>query len=381
MKKILQRMNEIRSRKAEIRSTLENDTSADLDALTKELRNLDTEYSELERRKATIEGINTGTIPTNQIDNPLQNRSQEPQGIDSKEYRSAWLKNLLEKPLDNQEQRAITAANVSGAIPTQTSNEIIRKLKQTVPLLNEVTLLHVAGNVNFAVEGNKTAAAIHTENAETDAATDTLVTVSLAGYEIVKLIRISATVRTMTINAFESWLVDMLTEALAEKIEDYLVNGTGVSQPKGVKYANTWVDNTNGIAWAGASLANVDITEGISLLPGGYDRNAKLLMSKKTLWANVMPIRDDGKAPIVKEDGKGGYIIHGYPVLLSDKVDNGVIYLGDFKKIVANLAEDFTVKASEHSGFVHNSIDYRGTCIFDSDIALGEAFVKIAASL
>lgn len=104
-------------------------------------------------------------------------------------------------------------------------------------------------------------------------------------------------------------------------------------------------------------------------------------MSKKTLWANVMPIRDDGKAPIVKEDGKGGYIIHGYPVILSDKVASGVIFLGDYKKIVANLAQEISVAYSEHSGFTHNAIDYLGTCMFDSDVAISEAFVKIAASM
>lgn len=377
---IVKRMKEIYDRKAELRAQLEGSDKVDLDAIEKELRELDEENAELEKRKATIEGINLGTVPATVIDNPIATRGESDEQRE-KEYRNAFYKNLQGKALTDQERRAIDSADVPGAIPTQTANEIIRKLKQIVPLLNEVTLLHIAGNVNFAVEGAKNAATKHTENAAIDASDDTLVTVSLAGYEIVKLIRISATVRTMSINSFEGWLVDMLTEALAEKVEDYLVNGTGTSEPKGVAYARTWTDDVSGIAWAGASLANVDITEGIGLLPGGYDRNAKFLMSKKTLWANVMPIRDDGKAPIVKEDGKGGYIIHGYPVMLSDKVTNGDIYLGDYKKIVANLAENFNVKASEHSGFAYNAVDYRGTCIFDSDIAVGEAFVKIAASL
>lgn len=67
---IKKRMAEIRSRKVELRQTLENDTNADLDAITKELRELDTEYNDLETRQATIDGINVGAIPTNEIDNP-----------------------------------------------------------------------------------------------------------------------------------------------------------------------------------------------------------------------------------------------------------------------------------------------------------------------
>ena len=51
------------------------------------------------------------------------------------------------------------------------------------------------------------------------------------------------------------------------------------------------------------------------------------------------------------------------------------------KRIVGNLAEDMRVDSSKDSGFAYNAIDYRGTCIFDSKVAIGEAFVKIAASL
>jgi len=381
MNEIIKRMNEIKARKAEIRGIVEAGGEADLTALETELRSLDTEMSTLEARKKLIEGINNGSVPTSSIPNPLspENRSEEEA---AKNYRSAYFKSLLGKPLAEAESRAIASSSVVGAIPTETANEVIRKLKQLVPMLNEVTLLHVAGNVSIAVEGTNNDATQHTENAEITASDDTLVTVSLAGYEVVKLIRISKTVRTMTITAFESWLVDMITEALGGKIENYLVNGDGSSKPKGVAYAATWTDDTNAIAWASSSaLVNADLTQGIALLPGGYDRNAKFLMSKKTLWSYVMPIRDDGKAPIVHEDGKGGYVIHGYPVLLSDKVANKTIYLGDYKKIVANLAEDITVASSEHSGFTHNAIDYLGTCIFDSDVAVSEAFVKIAASL
>lgn len=378
---IEKRLAEIRDRLKEIRGLIQNDVKANVDELEKEIRDLNTERDELERRQEITRKLNAGEVIPNasNIENPLTARAAEPDG--EKLYRSAWLKSLMGRGLDDAEKRAIDSADVPGAVPTQTASEIIRKLKQLVPLLNEVTLLHVPGNVTFAVEGTKNAASLHTENAEISASDDTLVSVTLAGFEIVKLIRISATVRTMTINSFEAWLVDMLTESLAEKIEDYLVNGSGSAQPEGVSYAATWVDGTNARAWAGASLAAVDIHAGIGCLPGGYDRNAKFLMAKKTLWANVMPIRDDSKAPIVKEDGRGGYIIHGYPVMLSDKVANGVIYLGDYKKIVANLAEDMNVKSSEHSGFTANAIDYRGTCIFDSKVAVGEAFVKIAASL
>ena len=99
-----------------------------------------------------------------------------------------------------------------------TQERIFNKLKQHAPLLSEITLLQVPGNVTFAIEGTNNAAAKHAENDLISPAADTMLSVTLAGYEIVKVLRISKTVQAMAINAFESWLVDILGENIAAKI-------------------------------------------------------------------------------------------------------------------------------------------------------------------
>lgn len=184
----------------------------------------------------------------------------------------------------------------------------------------------------------------------------------------------------MSVNAFESWLVDMLSEKIALAIEYFLVKGTGTNQPKGVD-ALTYVDGTNGVDYAGAKPTAAEIAELISYLPSRHARKAKFLMHRSTLWTDIAPIRDDSKAPILRGDGAGAYSIYGYPVMFSDEVDAGDIFFGNFKMIVGNLSQEINVKASEHSGFTYNAIDYRGTVIFDSDVADEGAFVKGAATL
>ena len=56
----IKRMQEINARKAELRSMLQGTDEVNLDEIEKELRELDTEYQALEKRKATIDGINMG---------------------------------------------------------------------------------------------------------------------------------------------------------------------------------------------------------------------------------------------------------------------------------------------------------------------------------
>ena len=241
-------------------------------------------------------------------------------------------------------------------------------------MLNEVTLLHVKGAVKFAIEGTNNAAAIHTENASITAAADTLTTVSLSGYEIVKLVQISDTVMTMSITAFESWIVNMLAEAIARKVEDLLINGTGSSQPKGIENANTWgASNSVTVAKTGALTAS-NVQTLIGLLPSGYDRNGKFVMNKKTLFTDFMPLQDNSKNHIVTVQNNA-YFVYGYPVLLSDYVADHEAFLGDFKKVCANLAENIGVKSAYDIDT--NSYKYSGIAIFDCAPAIGEAIVKL----
>lgn len=292
----------------------------------------------------------------------------EAHGADSKEYRAAYLRKLMGRELSETEKRDLASAN--SVVPVITQNAIITKIKEIVPLLDEVTLLNVAGNVSFAVEGTVADAAIHAENAQISSAADTLVTVTLGGYEIVKLLRISATVKTMSIDAFENWLSEMLARKVAEQVENYIINGNGTSQPNGI------VTAAGGSATLSATVTAANITDIIAKLPSRFARNAKFLMNRNTFWTAIMPVRDDGKAPIVRGEGAGAYNIWGYPVLLSDFVPADTVIFGDMKMVVANLADDIKVDSSEASGFAFNAIDYRGTAIFDCDIADATAFVK-----
>lgn len=292
----------------------------------------------------------------------------EAHGADSKEYRSAYLRKLMGRELSDTEKRDLASAN--GVVPVITQNAIITKVKEIVPLLNEVTLLNVAGNVTFAVEDSVADAALHAENAQIASASDKLITVTLGGYEIVKLLRISATVKTMSIDAFEDWLSEMLGRKVAEQVENFIVNGTGSSQPNGI------ITAASGSVTLAATVTAANITEMIAALPSRFARNAKFVMNRKTFWKSIMPIRDDGKAPIVRGEGAGAYNIWGYAVLLSDFVADDTVIFGDLKMVVANLADDIKVDSSEASGFAYNAIDYRGTAIFDCDIADASAFVK-----
>ena len=378
------RIKEIEARLAAIKQEIEQRgaemTAAEIDALEQETSQLTEERAGLiaaaEKRSGILNTIaqGAGVVSRSFTQQTVTEENDDP--VASPEYRSAWLKQLRRLPLSDAEKRAYSNVAGTGAevIPTQTANEIISKIKTLAPMLNEVTLLHVKGAVKFAVEGTNNAAAIHTENAAITAAADTFTTVTLTGYEIIKLVQISDTVMTMSITAFESWIVNMLAEAIARKIEDLLINGTGTNQPRGINGANTWGATNSVTVGASASLTDANVQALIGLLNAGYDRNAKFAMSKKTLFTDFMPLQNNSKNHIVTMQGNA-YFVYGYPVLLSDYVADHEAFLGDFKKVCANLAENIGVKNAYDINT--NSYKYSGIAIFDCQPAIGEAIVKL----
>ncbi len=372
------RLKEIEERLTAIKSeaTAEN---ANLEALDKESDGLMEERAnimkDMERRQAILSKIGSGFAGTGApvVEEPEERNNL---GVDSPEYRTAFLKNIRNLELSNVEKRAMTTAagSAGAAVPTTTANKIIEKAKQFAPILKEIDLLHIKGNVTIPAEGTTVEAKIHAEGAEITPDEDKLNSVSLAGFEVTKLVTISKSVDTMSIDAFENWLVDKIGRAVAEKITNLIFNGTGKNEAQGIN-AVTW-DETNSVTVAkSASLTEANVVTAIGLLNGGYDAEAKWYMSKKTFFKSFHPLMNTGKNNLVTyADGK--YYVGGYLVEMDERITLDEAFLGNLPRGYAgNMAEDITVT----SQFIvrRNAYDFLGSAIFDGKVSAVEAFVKI----
>lgn len=375
MKNILKRMAEIRNRKVELRQTLENDTNADLDAITEELRNLDTEYADLEKRKATIDGINIGTVPTNEIENPAAGERSAKANNDA-EYRSAWLKQIRRLELTETEQRTLTTAtgSVGAVVPTATINKIVEKVSQYCPMLDKIDLLKVPGGVKIPAEGTTNDAKVHAEGAAITADEDTINYVALSAYEITKLVTISKSVEKMSIDAFENWLTTKIARKIADKINALIFSGSGSNEAEGIN-AITWNGTNSVTVEKTANLTAANVQKLVSLLNGGYDDGAEWYMSKTTFFSDFHPLMNNSKDNIVTEEN-GKYRVMGYPVCLDDRITLHEAILGNvYRGYAGNMPEEITIT----SQFVtrENAYDFLGCAMFDGKVQAKEAFVKL----
>lgn len=384
------RLEKIEARLDEIEKELnseevEEKDEAELDKMEEEVRSLKAEKTQILKRakkrseleKEIAEGRIGNDITPDVLRGGKSGMQERTFDLASAEYRSAWLNDIRGKELNDVEKRAFTtvASSAGAAVPTTTANKIIEKVKQLCPLLEKIDLLSVKGNVTIPAEGTTIDAKKHAEGALIVADEDTLNNVILGGYEITKLVTVSKSVETMSIDAFENWLSRKIAKKVSEKIGALILNGTGSGEAQGVN-AIPW-DGTNSVTVAKTgTLTEGNVLAVVALLNGGYFANAEWYMTSTTFFSDFHPLMNNSKNNVVTE-ANGEYFVMGKKVNFDDRVVAHEAILGDmFGGYAGNMPEDISVT----SQFVvrENSFDFLGAAIFDGKVQAIEAFVKIA---
>lgn len=382
---------DMEKRAKEIDTIITTDASADIEALNIELRGIKEARENAELRNDMGQTLNliTGT-------------KKEPKAktfgadvLDTAEYRNAFYKSLLGQKLTPVETAAFEAAkaetekradafssstDTAAVLPTATLNEIISKARTMGGLLAECRAFNVPTKIAIPVGTPATKAAWHTEGAAVETEKPTIASVTFDGYEILKIFSISAKVRTMSIAAFETYLVQELTACVMECIADALVNGTGSGQGTGLE-SITWTDKTNAVKIAtSASMTYADVVTLVGLLPRGYSQGAKFAMNNATLYNQFYGMVDANKRPIFVADPKTDNVgkILGFEVVIDDNIANNDVYFGNYAKYMGyNMPDGIVIETSRDSGFRKGLIDYRAMAIADCKPIVAEAFVKM----
>ncbi|EHT6210670.1 phage major capsid protein, partial [Staphylococcus pseudintermedius] len=378
----------------EIRGTIENDPEADVTKLNIEIEGLNQAKENIkEKEQEQVENRSYNPITGQQFkqNNEVQNNNV----FGTEEYRSAFFKKMLGQELSDVEQRSFnhamdiqksehradeftSSSNASAVIPEQTLNEVIRRARTQGGLLANVRSFNMPTKIRIPISTPQERAEWHTEGAKVEADKVVTTAVSFEANEIIKIFSISVKAKTMSISAFESYLVEELTNCVVEAIEYALINGTGNNQGQGILTGITWNDE-NSLELTGKYT---DFTKALGMLKRGYAQNAKFAMSNATLYNTVYGVQDGNKRPIFVQDAQRenvGYIF-GKPVIIDDNIEDGTILLGDFNYIGYNLPQGIMLESSRESSFRSGLIDYRAMAVADTRVLVDDAFVKLTSA-
>jgi HK97 family phage major capsid protein len=385
------RWAEIEKRKQEIRELLSGEQEVDLEKTELELRELDKEKVDIEKREKLASSIQKQEtqLDVSKIEKPKEVRSVQivektkEEILASPEYRQSYYNRLLGKDLTDVEQRILTTAgaSVGSAVPTTTLNMIIDRLRQTSVLFPKISVSNIPNNVTMVVANAKNASAWKAEGTNGTFLDDTVTSVTLNGYENIKLVEISATAYTSSIDALESYISAEIGRQMGISIENAILNGTGSAnnQPVGILSGITWTSGTNYLNWGAGAPTYDNLIDGVSYLPTLYHQNAVMVMSRATLFGGIRKIKQTTGEPIFIYNAQDKFAgsVFGYPVIINDYIANDVILFGDLSYYYFNFVRQPQIDFSRDFGFQSGRLSYRGMFIADGKPALTEAFVKI----
>lgn len=269
------RLEEIKARKLEIRSLLEDETAevnveelkTEVEALDKEVETIEAEVTaesekeekEKEEKRKMLENLNEKEVRKVDESNK-EERKMEKFTLESPEYRSAWGKMLMGKELNETEKRAVgdatftTADTFVGAdathvginnggllIPTDVRTDILTIIENTSPFYNQVRKLAVKGNVKLPYMSASDDAEWYVEATSTKREGVELKEVSLTSHSLAKNVVVTWKLEEMAVSDFISFITKEIAVKIGKALVKGIIYGTGSNQPKGAIHGLTAV--------------------------------------------------------------------------------------------------------------------------------------------
>lgn len=365
-------VEQLNERATEIRSLVEQQ-DADLDALEVEAQAI---HDELEARRAAEaeraeqrSKVAEGAGDVVETINDIEKEKKEMFGIDSIEYRDAWVKNLIHRELNEEERAALSAA--ANVIPKMTVDEVYDKLVKKAELLGRVDVTQFPNYVRFPVATTVNAAASGVVGTTITESSDVIGYVDLIPNDYVKLLTVGADIEHMGIPAIHDWIVNNLTDSIAYAINKDILVGSGTNSLKGISAS------VNASATAiPATVTKASILGVMAALGSRYQEGAVWVMTPAMFYEKILSLSDLQAYTI--NDGFQ-FKLFGHDVILMSeaKISNKeTIFYGDPKAYKVNIFKPIEVKPFESA--TTTNFQFRGACMADGELLDTSAFVRFA---
>lgn len=381
----MNRLGEILQRKKDIRALLEDteQRNLDLDALEKELGELEQEETELRRRLEILEKAPKGT---KEVEKPKQEQREAVDVYDSLEYRNAFMNYVVKGTPIPQEYRAnqnTLTTDIGAVIPPTTMNKIIEKMESVGMVLPLVTNTSFKSGLAIPTSNVVPVATWVNEGQGSDRQKQAPVgNVTFSHFKLQCRVSVSLETSVMALSAFESMLTANIAKAMVKSIETAIINGTGVGQPTGILK-----EATEGVKIDVKTFDYATLVKAEGELPEEYEQGAIWVMSKKTFMEIAAMIDTTGQ-PIARTNfGIGGKVertILGRTVLLVPYLKNfDVAQAGDIVAFMFRF-EDYVLNTNYQVGiktYEDNETDdivRKSTMICDGKPVQYHSLVKLA---
>jgi len=227
-----------------------------LDDLSKEAKSLRAELGKLQSEPEELKKVDTSFRKSE------EKKMNRDEAIKSELYARAWAKHYLKRSMSNAEKEAFdivnkraegvatttTAAdyvaptsdddgiNNGGVfVPTSLSLDVLNELEQISPFFQKIRKISAKGGINYPYSESNSGAKWYAEGTATEDQSIKFATLSLAGYELAKYIRITWKLEAMAVDGFLNYIRDELVNECGRALIKAVLYGVGAgsNQPTG----------------------------------------------------------------------------------------------------------------------------------------------------
>lgn len=287
-----------------------------------EIKDLDNKYEQEAKAAANLNALKDNSKITNIANNSRNvvgatvldttNNTTTEDLTNTVEYRKAFMNyvsrgiSMPKEFVNSNESTKTTDASVM--IPTTVLEKIIEKIEATGMILPLVTRTSIKGGVTVPTSTVKPVASWVAEGATSNKQKKAVQgTITFAYYKLRCAVSMSLEMDTIALPVFETTLINNVVEAMTKAIEQSIISGTGVGQPKGI-LTETPVEGQSIDIAKSEGLEYDTLIEAEASLPFAYENGALWFMTKKT-FMKFQGIKDSTGQPIARVN----YGINGAP--------------------------------------------------------------------
>ncbi len=371
------RLKEIKARKAEIRSLLEDtEKEVNLEEINAELDSLNEETRKLEKRAEIAKSLETGDIDADSAEKVPGADEEDEEGGDtmneekrssktmSKEVRS-FLNYMM---TGGRETRGVTLQNGQAVVPEELDNEIITEMREVSDVMNFIDLKNVRGNLRV---GNLTAIGTNKDQDgdEIEAKGGVTGDITFGSYRTSAKIELGVGLDAESIEAFKEIIVSELALALALEIEAQVMTGTGTNEAEGLFNAN--LDASQKMSVEASKLNHKTLATLKGKIRRAYGKRASFVVNTETFHEVIEGMVGTDGHPIYNDVTE---LLLKKPVIISDEAPKGKLLFGYGKRYWYNYNVAPQVASSEHEKFSDGLIVHRALAFGDGHIMDKKAF-------
>lgn len=309
----------------------------------------------------------------------------------SEEYKCAWAKHLMGKPMSDSEKGSFllvneaythTTKNTSIVIPEAVSKGIWEMAGEYYPYFADVTKTYVNGLLTMIQEDSSSEASWYEEGTKTEDGKEAFKEYTLGGCELSRAITVSWKLREMAIEDFIPYIQRKMAKKMGAAAGYGVTHGAGEKaasgkpEPMGTVTALEAEEGAPQVAeYAHGTVPKYDdIVKARAKVKSGYGAGLAIYANSYTIWNKIAMIQDQNKRPLFVPDvtNQGQFRILGMPVKEDDSMKDGeVLFSNTADGYHLNVNKEVSMMTEDH--VKERTTDYVGYAIMDGNVVTNKA--------